>query len=41
MLNEKDDGTSVGPDPGEVLHESDDESISDEGSDCELDVSTF
>ena len=27
MLNEKDDGTSVGPDPGEVTNESDDESF--------------
>ena len=41
MLNENNDGTSVGPDPGEVTNESDDESIGNEWPDCELDVSAF
>ena len=41
MLNEKDDGTSFSRDPGEGTNESDDDSLRDEGSDCELDVSVF
>ena len=41
MLNENDDGTSVSRDPGECTNECDDDSLNDEGSDCELDVSAF
>ena len=40
-MNENDDGTSVSRDPREGTNESDDDSLSDEGSDCELDVSGF
>ena len=41
MLNENDEGTSVSRDPIEGATESDDDSLSDEGSDCKLDVSAF
>ena len=40
-MNENNEGTSVSRDPGEDTNESDDDSLSDEGSDCELDVSVF
>ena len=40
-MNENDEGTSVNRDPIEVINESDDDSLSDEGSYCERDILAF
>ena len=40
-LNENNERNSISRDPGERTNESDDDSLSDEGSDCEIDVSVF
>ena len=41
MLNQNDDGTTNAQDSGEGTNESYDDSLSDEGSDCELHISAF